>query len=124
MTWARFRKKRDKNTSLGSQSVKTASGFATTPSEVKGDDVTTTCDVVTITDIKKPLEDSHLEEKHMTWARFGKKRDKNTSLGSQSVETASGFATTPSEVKGDDVTMTCDVVTITDIKKPLEDSVG
>ncbi|GJX33765.1 hypothetical protein Tco_0245322 [Tanacetum coccineum] len=40
----------------------------------------------------------HLEEKHMTWARFGKKRDKNATLQvfdqvmvSQSVETASSF---------------------------------
>nr|GEU61981.1 hypothetical protein [Tanacetum cinerariifolium] len=40
------------------------------------------------------------------------------------METTSGFAVTPSEVKGDNVTMICDAVTITDIKKPLEDSVG
>nr|GFC02829.1 hypothetical protein [Tanacetum cinerariifolium] len=43
---------------LAYQYVKTASGFATTPSEVKGDTVTTTCDTITITDLKKPLEDS------------------------------------------------------------------
>ncbi|GKG60838.1 hypothetical protein Tco_0614400, partial [Tanacetum coccineum] len=43
---------------LVSQSMKTPSGFAATPSEVKGDNVTTICDAVTITDNKKPLEDS------------------------------------------------------------------
>ncbi|GJU78457.1 hypothetical protein Tco_1275527 [Tanacetum coccineum] len=42
----------------------------------------------------------------------------------QSVETASRFCATPSEVKGDDVTTICDAVTITDLKKPLEDSTG
>ncbi|GJV43905.1 hypothetical protein Tco_1428441 [Tanacetum coccineum] len=66
----------------------------------------------------------HFEEKHMTWARFGKKLDKTQHLVSQSVETVSGFATTPSEVKGHGVTTTCDAVTITDIKKPLEYSAG
>nr|GEU29399.1 hypothetical protein [Tanacetum cinerariifolium] len=88
------------------------------------------------------------EEKHVTWARFGKKLDKNTTLQardfhfyaftksalkvkllikivtSQYVDTASGFAMTPSRVKGDDVTTTCDAITITDKKKPLEDSAG
>ncbi|GJR34084.1 hypothetical protein Tco_1209768 [Tanacetum coccineum] len=49
---------------------------------------------------------------------------KTQHLVSQSVETTLGFATTPSEVKGDDVTTTCDAVMITDIKKPLEDSAG
>ncbi|GKC02715.1 primary amine oxidase-like protein [Tanacetum coccineum] len=48
----------------------------------------------------------------------------NSNSDDESTETVSGFAATPSEVKGDDITMTCDVVTITDIKKPLEDSLG
>nr|GEX31127.1 hypothetical protein [Tanacetum cinerariifolium] len=38
--------------------METASGSAATPSEVKGNVVTTTCDVIAITDLKKPLKDS------------------------------------------------------------------
>ncbi|GJV50727.1 hypothetical protein Tco_1446468 [Tanacetum coccineum] len=66
----------------------------------------------------------HLEEKHVTWARFRKKLDKNTTLGFLERGDALGFATTPLEVKGNDVTKTCDAVMITEYKKPLEDSVG
>ncbi|GJR89110.1 hypothetical protein Tco_0213121 [Tanacetum coccineum] len=54
----------------------------------------------------------------------GPLESKSSRISEGSVETASGFAATPSEVKGDDVTTTCDAVTITDIKKPLEDSAG
>ncbi|GJY65815.1 hypothetical protein Tco_0468053, partial [Tanacetum coccineum] len=41
-----------------------------------------------------------------------------------SVETVLGFAMTLSRVKSDDVTMTYDVITMTDKEKPLEDSAG
>ncbi|GKF13417.1 hypothetical protein Tco_0054879, partial [Tanacetum coccineum] len=38
----------------------------------------------------------HLKEKHVTWARFGKKRDENTTLGLS--------------VRGDGVRISCDVI--------------
>nr|GEV95344.1 hypothetical protein [Tanacetum cinerariifolium] len=68
--------------------------------------------------------EKHLEGKNVTWLDLEKNRTKTQHLVYQSVETASGFAATPSEVKGDDVTTTCDAVTITGNKKPLEDSAG
>ncbi|GKA29644.1 hypothetical protein Tco_0715889, partial [Tanacetum coccineum] len=40
------------------------------------------------------------------------------------VETTSESTVTLSEVKSDDVTTICDVIVITDLKKPLEDSAG
>ncbi|GJU18887.1 hypothetical protein Tco_1146853 [Tanacetum coccineum] len=43
---------------------------------------------------------------------------------SSCVETASEFAATPSEVKGENITTISDVVTITNLKNPLEDSAG
>ncbi|GJW91587.1 hypothetical protein Tco_0169140 [Tanacetum coccineum] len=53
----------------------------------------------------------HLEEKHMTWAQFGKKQDKNATLQDfdealdlHYVETASQSPLTPSMIEGDDVT--------------------
>ncbi|GJR94721.1 hypothetical protein Tco_0266895 [Tanacetum coccineum] len=42
----------------------------------------------------------------------------------QSVDTTSGIGMTPSIVKGDGITMTCDTVIMTDKEKPLEDSTG
>ncbi|GKA60344.1 hypothetical protein Tco_0759751 [Tanacetum coccineum] len=81
MTWARFREKLDKNATFQepdfhsdaftnsaskvkllikfviSQSMEMALEFSMTPSRVKGDDVTTTCDVITMIDKEKPLED-------------------------------------------------------------------
>ncbi|GJZ79775.1 retrovirus-related pol polyprotein from transposon TNT 1-94 [Tanacetum coccineum] len=54
------------------------------------------------------IYDEHLEEKHITWAQFGKKRDKNATLQVfdqvmvlQCVETASEYTLTPSMFKGD-----------------------
>ncbi|GKA25173.1 hypothetical protein Tco_0711206 [Tanacetum coccineum] len=58
--------------------------------------------------VEKNMTDVHLEEKHVTWAQLGKKLEKTQHLVSQSVETVSRFVTTLSEVKGDDVTTTCD----------------
>ncbi|GKA73267.1 hypothetical protein Tco_0779483 [Tanacetum coccineum] len=59
----------------------------------------------------------HLEEKHVTWARFRKKQDINITLGLSERGDSVGFTTTPSEVKGGDITTTCDVVTMTDLKE-------
>ncbi|GJR24426.1 hypothetical protein Tco_0972953 [Tanacetum coccineum] len=65
----------------------------------------------------KPAFGKHLEEKHVTWAQFRKKRDKNTTLlvfdqamVLQYVETVSGFHLTSSMFKGDDIIMFCDDV--------------
>ncbi|GKC89049.1 hypothetical protein Tco_1149698 [Tanacetum coccineum] len=73
----------------------------------------------------------HLEEEHMTWAQFGKKRDKKTTLQDfdealdlQCVETASKSPLTPSKLEGDDVIIICDDVTVADLKKPIKDSTG
>ncbi|GJV94384.1 hypothetical protein Tco_1545961 [Tanacetum coccineum] len=67
----------------------------------------------------------HLEEKHMTWARFGKKRDENTTevnsdditMTYQCMKTALESAATSSEVNSDDITTNCDAVMITDSKE-------
>ncbi|GKA89245.1 hypothetical protein Tco_0811057 [Tanacetum coccineum] len=71
----------------------------------------------------------HFEEKHVTWAQFGKKQDKNATLQDfdealdlQCVETASKSHLTPSKIKADDVTTICDDVKVSDLKKPMEDS--
>ncbi|GKB29130.1 hypothetical protein Tco_0868531 [Tanacetum coccineum] len=69
--------------------------------------------------------------KHVTWARFRKKQDKNATLQDfygaldlQFMETASQFPLTSSKLKGDDVTTICDDVKVADLKKPIEDSAG
>ncbi|GKE05752.1 hypothetical protein Tco_1397770 [Tanacetum coccineum] len=53
----------------------------------------------------------------MTWAQFGKKRDKNATLQDfdealdlQCVVTASQSPLTPSKIEGDDITTICDDV--------------
>ncbi|GJX19293.1 hypothetical protein Tco_0221970 [Tanacetum coccineum] len=73
----------------------------------------------------------HLEEKHMTWAQFGKKRDKNATLQDfdealdlQCVETVSQSSLTPSMIEGDDVTTICDGVKVASLKMPMEYSTG
>ncbi|GJU30549.1 hypothetical protein Tco_1174138 [Tanacetum coccineum] len=78
-----------------------------------------------------PSFEKHLEEKHVTWARFGKKRDKKTTLQDfdgaldlQCVEKASQSSLTLSKLEGDDVIIFCDDVTVADLKNPIEDSVG
>ncbi|GKB32081.1 hypothetical protein Tco_0871482 [Tanacetum coccineum] len=67
----------------------------------------------------------------MTWAQFGKKRDKNATLQDfdealdlQCVVTASQSPLTPSKIEGDDITTICDDVKVADLKKPMEDSAG
>nr|GEV62794.1 hypothetical protein [Tanacetum cinerariifolium] len=66
----------------------------------------------------------------MTGAFGGKARDlerngtKTQHLVYECVKTALGYAVTPSEMKGDDVTTICEAVAVTDLKKPLKDSAG
>ncbi|GJT40890.1 hypothetical protein Tco_0940755 [Tanacetum coccineum] len=77
----------------------------------------------------------HLDEKHVTWARFGEKLDKNTTLqacndvefliksvNSQCVKTASEI--TPDAARIEERWRQPDGVTIADKEKPIEDSMG
>ncbi|GJY97206.1 hypothetical protein Tco_0514116 [Tanacetum coccineum] len=71
------------------------------------------------------------KEIHVTWAQLEKKQDKDATLQDfdgaldlQCVETASQFLLTPSKLEGDDVMIFCDDVTVADLKRPMEDSVG
>nr|GEY03215.1 hypothetical protein [Tanacetum cinerariifolium] len=73
----------------------------------------------------------HLKEKHVIWAQFGKKQDKNATLQDfdealnlECVETASQSSMTSSMIEGDNVTTICDDVKVADLKKPMEDCVG
>nr|GEW85822.1 ribonuclease H-like domain-containing protein [Tanacetum cinerariifolium] len=73
----------------------------------------------------------HLEEKHVIWAQFGKKQDKNATLQDfdealnlQCVETASQSSLTSSMIESDNVTTICDDVNVADLKKPMEDCAG
>ncbi|GJR28532.1 hypothetical protein Tco_1104764 [Tanacetum coccineum] len=89
-----------------------------------------TSDAVTTT----PVTGSHQPRRRQTpsiWRKstllgldLGRNGTTTQHLVSQSMKTPSGFAARQSEVKGDDVITICDAVTITDNKKPLEDSTG
>ncbi|GJV36847.1 hypothetical protein Tco_1409324 [Tanacetum coccineum] len=73
----------------------------------------------------------YLEEEHVTWAQFRKKRDKKATL--QDFDGALDYSAwrrrhksplTPSKLEGYEVTIICDDVTIANLKKPIEDSAG
>ncbi|GJX47150.1 hypothetical protein Tco_0272340 [Tanacetum coccineum] len=71
----------------------------------------------------------HWKGIHVTWAQLEKKRDKDTTLQDfdgalnlQCMETASRFSLTSSKLEGYNVTIFSDVVTVADLKKPIEDS--
>nr|GEW74962.1 hypothetical protein [Tanacetum cinerariifolium] len=73
----------------------------------------------------------YLEEKHVIWAQFGKKQDKNTTLQDfnealnlQCVETASQSSLALSMIEGDNVTTICEDVKVADLKKPTKDCAG
>ncbi|GJT30829.1 hypothetical protein Tco_0911104 [Tanacetum coccineum] len=81
--------------------------------------------------IAKQAFGKHWKEKHVIWARFRKKRDKNSTLQDfdraldlQCVETASQFPLTPSKLEGDDITVFYDDFMVADLKKPIYDSAG
>ncbi|GJW54889.1 hypothetical protein Tco_0098974 [Tanacetum coccineum] len=58
----------------------------------------------------------HFQEKHVTWARLGKKLDKNV------MEMASRFHLMPSGLKRDGITTLCGAFTMADKEKPMEHS--
>nr|GEU45198.1 hypothetical protein [Tanacetum cinerariifolium] len=113
---------------------------------IDGDDLAFPCMI----DFRKIWEafGKHLEEKHMNWSRFGKKLDKNTTLQahdfhsdrlhkkcleSEASNQVRDFSEHEEGVricydvvksKGQRVTTTSDVVTMTDKEKPLEDWAG
>nr|GEV49073.1 hypothetical protein [Tanacetum cinerariifolium] len=73
----------------------------------------------------------HLKEKHVIWAQFGKKQDKNATLQDfdealdlQCVETVSQSSMMLSMIEGDDVTTICEDVKVADLNKHMEDCAG
>ncbi|GKA03466.1 hypothetical protein Tco_0676247 [Tanacetum coccineum] len=69
--------------------------------------------------------EKHLEEKHVTWAQLGKKRDKNTTLHDfaqalvyRTWRRRQDFNRTPLMFQGDGITNFCDDVKVADMKKP------
>ncbi|GJZ29470.1 MAK10-like protein [Tanacetum coccineum] len=65
-----------------------------------------------------------LEEKHVTWARFEKKLDKNTTFQAWDFHFDAFTKSAQKDFKGGGVTAFCDGVAIADKKNPLEDSTG